>query len=466
MISQVNSNIELLLENFRTLEERPIRTLEARIETFNNRISLFNDLKSKISSLNSLVSELKQSGTLSIYGKKAATSSDETVATVTASSTAVVTSHTLFVSQLAKADKVVSNQYTLTGTDISSTLGAGTYTFDVTVNGTTTSVSVDIAAGEDNETVLNNIVTAVNNTSNVGIRASVIQDSDTTGRLVFTSEETGADYEMTLSDTSGTLLSTLGLNDSVQASGTNGGYIYDSSELNALVTIDGISVSSNSNTLDNAIEGLTITLHKTQATGEQDVTINVSNDVETIKSKIEEFINAYNDVLDFIITNTAVNTSTYERSAFSGDFSITNLRLQMRQAMGSAVTGLAAGDPTLLTDLGISIGKDGKLSISDSDKLEDMITDNLSQVEQLFNSSDGFAPRLESILDEMSKGDGIIEKRKDVLQNNIDRINNRIEQMRKSIDKKMESYRQQFSQLQAAYVQFQMQSNFISSLTG
>ncbi len=467
MISSLsNNNIEILLQSFRSLEERPIRTLEAKVDSLNNRINLFNDLKSKLSSLSSLAKELKASGTTSIYGKKAATSSDEAVATVTASASAVATSHTLFVSQLAKSDQVVSNQYSLSGTDISTTLGAGTYTFDVTVNGTTTPVSVTISAGEDNETVLNNIVTAVNNTSGVGIKASFVQDSGTTGRLVFTSEETGADYEMSISDTSGTLLSTIGMNDSVQTSGTSGGYVYSSSQLNAIVTIDGISVQSNSNTIDSALSGVTINLLKTQQAGEQSVTLNISNDVDSIKGKIEEFVNAYNDVLDFIITNTSVDTTTYQRSTFSGDYSITNLRFQLREAMGDAVTGLPAGDPTLLTDLGISIAQNGKLSISDTDKLENMIRDNLSQVEQLFNSTDGFSVRLDSILDEMTAGDGILEKRKDVLQSNITTLNNRIELMHKSVDKKLDNYRTQFAQLQAAYSAFVSQSNFISRLTG
>ncbi len=461
-----NSNIEILLQNLRSLEERPIQTLQTKVDSLNNRITLFDDLKSKLSTLSSLAKELKASGSTSIYGKKSATSSDETVATVTASSSAVVTSHTLFVSQLAKSDQVVSNQYTLSGTDISTALGAGTFTFDVTVNGTTTSVSVNITAGDDNETVLNNIVTAVNNTTDVGIKASFVQDSGTTGRLVFTSEETGADYEMSISDTSGSLLSTIGMNDSVQTSGTSGGYVYDSTQLNAVVTLDGISVQSNSNTIDSALGGVTINLLKTQQTGEQSVTINVSNDVESIKGKIEDFINAYNDVLDFIITNTAVDTTTYQRSTFSGDYSITNLRFQLREAMGDAVTGLSAGDPTLLTDLGISIAQNGKLSISDTNKLENMIRDNLSQVEQLFNSADGFSVRLDSILDEMTAGDGILEKRKDVLQNNITTLNNRIDLIQKSVDKKLENYRAQFAQLQAAYSTFVSQSNFISRIAG
>jgi len=459
------NNIELLLQSYRQIEERPIRALEGQKQKIDEKISLFNDLKSKLSALDSIVTSLSYSGATSIFGQKAITSSDETIATATVDSSAVASAHTIFVSQMAKADQVVSNQYTLTGTDISQALGAGTYTFDVTVNGTTTPVSVTIAAGEDNQTVLNNIITAVNNTANVGIKASLVNDTETTGRLIFTSENTGGDYEMTLADSSGTLLSTIGMNDSVAMSGTSGGYVYQSSELSSIIQIDGITITRNSNTIENALPGVTITLKKQQATGDTPITLNVTNDVEGIKAKIQDFITKYNEVLDFIKSNTSVDSTTYQRSKLSGDFSVVNMRLQLRDAISRPVTGLTAGDPTILSEIGITADRDGKLSISDSGKLEDKIKNNLSQVAALFNSSDGYANRLSTILDEMTGGEGIIEKRKDVLNSQINYINNRIKSLRQTVDKKLDYYRQQFAQMQAAMAQFTSQMNYLGYLS-
>ena len=465
MISPIGgNNIELLLQSYRVLEERPIRELESRKQAIDNRIQLFNQLKTKLNTLQSLVKDLGYSGSTSIWARKAATSSDESIVTVSATSSAVATSHTIFVSQLAKADQVVSNQYTATGTDISTTLGAGTFTFNVTVNGITKQVSVDIQSGDDNQTVLGNIVAAVNNTTDIGIQASIVKDSSSTVRLVFTSNETGLDYEMSLADVSGSLLSTIGMNDSVKMSGTSGGYVYDSTELNAIVLINGITVTSNSNTIEDAIEGLTLTLRKRQEATEAPVTINVSNDVEAITGKIQDFINAYNEVMDFIQTNTAVNPTTYERSAFSGDFSVMQLRMQLRQEIAEPVDGLPNGYPTILSEIGIATDRNGKLSIADSDTLEDMIRNNLEQVEALFNSSDGYSGRLDRILEEMTSGEGIIENRKDVLSSQINRINNRIELLQKQIDRKMEYYRDQFSRLQAAYAMYTAQFNYVSSV--
>ena len=466
MISPVGgNNIELLLQSYRVLEERPIRELESRKDFIDQRISKLNELKSKLNALQSIAKELGYSTSTSIWGSKTATSSDESIVKVTASSSAVATSHTVKVLQLAKADKIISNQYTLTGTDIVNSLGAGTYTFEVTVNGTSQQVSVDIAAGEDNETILKNIVTAVNNTTDIQISASFIQDSSGTGRLVFTSNETGQDYEMTLTDVSGSLLSTIGMNDSVAMSGTSGGYLYASSELNAIVEIDGITVTSNDNSIDTAVEGVTFDLYKTQSTSDAPVNVDVSVDVETIKGKIQSFIDKYNEVFDFIKDNTKVNTTTYKRSIFSGDYSIMRLRLQLREAMSNPVSGLPSGYPTILAEIGIEADRDGKLSITDSAKLEDMLKNNLEQVEALFNSSDGYSSRLDSLLEEMTGGDGVIESRKDVLSGQISSINNRIDLLQKQVDRKMEYYREQFSQLQAAYAMYTSQFSYISQIS-
>ncbi len=466
MISPVGgNNIELLLQSYRVLEERPIRELESRKDFIDQRISKLNELKSKLNALQSIAKELGYSTSTSIWGSKTATSSDESILKVTASSSAVATSHTVKVLQLAKADKIISNQYTLTGKDIVNSLGAGTYTFEVTVNGTSQQVSVDIAAGEDNETILKNIVTAVNNTTDIQISASFIQDSSGTGRLVFTSNETGQDYEMTLTDVSGSLLSTIGMNDSVAMSGTSGGYLYASTELNAIVEIDGITVTSNDNSIDTAVEGVTFDLYKTQSSSDAPVNVDVSVDVETIKGKIQSFIDKYNEVFDFIKDNTKVDTTTYKRSIFSGDYSIMRLRLQLREAMSDPVSGLPSGYPTILAEIGIEADRDGKLSITDSAKLEDMLKNNLEQVEALFNSSDGYSSRLDSLLEEMTGGDGVIESRKDVLSGQISSINNRIDLLQKQVDRKMEYYREQFSQLQAAYAMYTSQFSYISQIS-
>ncbi len=465
MISSVDSgSIDILLQSYRAMERQPVVRLESQRDGLNDRISLFSKLKTKLTTLESLAKDFTYTDGTSTLGQRTASVSDDSYLTVTAGASSTVTSHSMSVLQLAKADKIVSNQYSLDGTDLFNSLGAGTFTFEVTVNGVANQISVEIAADDDNEAVLDKIVTAVNSTTDIGISASVINDTTSTGRLVFTSDETGAENEMTLTDVTGSLLSSIGMNDSTAMNGTSGGYVYDSGELDAIVEVDGITIQRGSNTIENAVEGLTIELLQPQESGTTPITVNIDHDVENIHSKLEEFVNAYNDIMDFIKTNTGINTTTYERSALSGDFAVNTLKMQLRNLISQPVSGLAAGEPTILAQLGITTDRDGKLSISDSDELDDMLKGNLDQVSALFNSSDGFATRLVDLMDNYTGGDGVIEKRKDVLQGQIKLLNGRIDRMDAMVDRRIEGYRQQFSQLQAAYNQYSAQYASISTL--
>ncbi|MCB0268720.1 MAG: flagellar filament capping protein FliD, partial [Calditrichaeota bacterium] len=158
-------------------------------------------------------------------------------------------------------------------------------------------------------------------------------------------------------------------------------------------------------------------------------------------------------------------TTTYERSAFSGDYSISTFKFQLRQIIATPITGLGVDDPSLLSELGITTDRNGKLSISDADSLDDLIKNNISQVEQIFNAADGISGKLETLLDGMTDGEGIITRRKQVLESQITTMNSRIKLMESSVDKKMDYYRTQFAQLQAAYAQYQSQYSYITALT-
>jgi flagellar hook-associated protein 2 len=467
MVSAIDtSSIEYLLQSYRSLEERPIVRIETLKSSINNRISLFSSLKNKLKTLESIAKDLSYTSSLSTFGAKASQVSNESYFTVTTESSAIVTSHSVTVSQLAKAHQIVSNQYNLEDTTLFSTLGTGTHSFQVTVNGEAYQVDVDISAEENNEAILNKIVSAVNNTSDIEIAASIVKDTESTGRIVLTSKTTGVDSAMTLSDLSGSLLSTMGLNDSTEMNGTSGGYVYSSAQLNAIVIVDGITIERNSNTIEDAIEGLTLTLKKTHEAEDTPVNLNVSNDVEHIKSKIQEFIDAYNEVFSFIQTNTTVDTSNYSRSTFSGDFAVGRLKMQLRNLLSQPITGLEEDAPTIFANIGITTDRSGKLSISDSEKLDDFLKGNLENVADLFNSTDGFANRLTTFLEDYTGGEGILEKRKDVLQSQINQYNQRISSMEKTVDRKMEYYRQQFSQLQTAYAMYAAQSSSLESILG
>jgi flagellar hook-associated protein 2 len=140
--------------------------------------------------------------------------------------------------------------------------------------------------------------------------------------------------------------------------------------------------------------------------------------------------------------------------------------MQLRNLLSQPITGLEEDAPTIFANIGITTDRSGKLSISDSEKLDDFLKGNLENVADLFNSTDGFANRLTTFLEDYTGGEGILEKRKDVLQSQINQYNQRISSMEKTVDRKMEYYRQQFSQLQTAYAMYAAQSSSLESILG
>ena len=126
------------------------------------------------------------------------------------------------------------------------------------------------------------IANAINN-SDADVHASVVNSSKNKAKLVLRSDSTGSDYGVSLSDVSGSLLSNIGLVDDVQATDSTGGYIYDDSELDAQYELDGILLTSNSNTIEDAISGITFNLVGTQEEADEPIQLTIDADNDSIQ---------------------------------------------------------------------------------------------------------------------------------------------------------------------------------------
>ena len=150
-------NIDMLVAQYMLIERQPLQRLERQKNEFNSIKSIFSELKTKLTSLRSIAEDFKKVGENSKFGVKTVSSTDENILTASANGNAINGSHLIKVSQLAKADTVVSDQLTNIDTTICSTEGTGTRVFKITINGEETNINVEIAAGEDDNTILTNI---------------------------------------------------------------------------------------------------------------------------------------------------------------------------------------------------------------------------------------------------------------------------------------------------------------------
>ena len=344
---------------------------------------------------------------------------------------AVSGSHQIDVTQLAASQRNRSNEYT-SGTE---SLNSGS-AFDITVtsNGSTQTISVDV--GDDTPA---GVVAAIN-ASGTGFTATLI-DTGTAGtnyRIVLQGPS-GADNAFTVSSTPD-----LGFH-------TAGNQLQ--SAANALLTVDGMSIERTSNTISDAISGVTLNLN-TVASG---TSLQVTNDTTTLKEKLKELVATYN-VVQEVLNELSDPDSTEEEvgGALSNDMAFVR---SIRDAIYAAVTtdsSTPSGDVAALRDLGIELTKTGTLSFNEA-TYDEVVLNNFSDVVMMLSagttnqsSYDGADQGLafdsmEVINGLMDSVDGIFAVREDTATQQLRTYEDRLLAIELRMEKVYQSYLKQFS---------------------
>jgi flagellar hook-associated protein 2 len=456
-------NLNNYLNQYLAYARAPITRLQNQKSDLQIKYAIFTDLSSKLSELESAAERLSGTGTYSVLDSKDVTSSDTNVVTAIAAGSAVTGSHTVFVTQLAKAHTVVSDRYDQDDTSLSSS-HSGTKSFSISVNGETYDVSVAISVGETDQTVISNIASAIIDATDGEISASLVLDTPSTAKLSIRSASSGTEGKMTFTDTDG-LLASLGVTNGSEATDTVGGYVYadlGDNELDAKATIDGINIIASTNVVENVIHGLTLTLLTEHDAAGSAATLTVSIDIEEIKSEIQDFVTAYNDAYTYLAQKTMVDGTTYERGPLSTEYPYISLRSSMRQAMVSLVSGTGS-DYQSLSQIGITSNRSGYFSISDTDLLEEVIATDLDALGSVFTSTDGIATAMESLLSGYTDLQGTISVSQDGINSRIDVIESRIEHQEYYVSIREKALRNQYAALQEALYVSQMNQSMASS---
>ncbi|MBI5473874.1 MAG: flagellar filament capping protein FliD [Ignavibacteriae bacterium] len=464
-----NQQIESLVSQYRYSISNPVTILKNRQTSLNARTTVLSDLKSKLNALNTLAKDMKKTGTTSKFSTYAFESSLSSVVTGAATSTASAGTHSLLVTQLAKADKVISSQMTSSATTIAATEGAGSKRISLTVNGSTVNVDFSIADGDSNSTVLSSMATAIN-ASSASVTASVVSDTSGTSRLVFTSKSSGSAQAVSMADVTGTVLNSIGLGASVisgrtGSTATEGGYLFASTSLlDSKFKLDGIDIVRGSNSVSDVLTGITLELKGVQLPTDTPVTLTVSSDKSAIKSTIQEFITKYNDALSYLTSKTSVNPDNKTREILASDQVFKTLRINMRTIIASSVTSVTAGNPTLLAEIGIKTNSDGTLTLSDTTKFDEALASNVTKIADLFNSSNGLAGQLNTLIESFTASGGQIQIAQDGASNQLANITTSLTRTNAQIDLKVASFRKQYESLYSAMTRISLQSQSINSL--
>ncbi len=354
-------DVQGLVQQILFVEAAPIRRLETEKGGIESRISAYNSLTSKLTSLQSTLESLN---TAESFGARLAKSSDEDSLTASATSDAAVGTYQINVSRLALFDNYASDSSFAT-----SDAAIGTGSFDLTVGTTTSTITIDSTSN-----TLAGLKSAINN-SGADVNAAIVNDGSGF-RLTITSDTSGSENAISIS------ANTLQLADTSPFTFSRTHSIASTSELDASLTVNGLSVTGSSNTVEDVIEGVTLNLAGTPAST---ITLTVSNDTETVKTKIQEFVDAYNDAYSYINDQFSYNAAAEQAGALAGDGTLRRIQSSLASIVSRSVDGLT-GSLNNFSTAGIELQNDGTLEVNSS-KLDTNLSDNFADIQKLFIAS-------------------------------------------------------------------------------
>ena len=229
---------------------------------------------------------------------------------------------------------------------------------------------------------LANIRDAINKSpQNTGVQASLLTDVDGT-HLVLTSTKTGANSALTVTASGGDGGLQKLVYDPEPGSGTKNMKVRTDAQ-DAIVFVSGYEIHSSSNTVSNAIEGVTLTLKAPTDTGST-VSMDIERDNAAIQGAAQKFVDAYNSLANTIKSLGKYDASTNTGGPLLGDAMLRNIESQVRNLISAPVSGVG-GSYTTLASLGITTQADGTLKL-DSDKFNKALVANPGAVTSIFAS--------------------------------------------------------------------------------
>lgn len=458
-----------MIEELMKLERRPYQALENKYSALEEKKSIIRSINTKLSALRTAASDLMYTSSFNLTSAKV---SDSSVIKVSSTDTAAVGSYNLTVNQLAKKHVISSAEFAAGGNDLAALAQAGEKLL-LSGKGDTTQKEITLK-GSTNEEILNNLMKDIN-AANVGIKASIIETSPGNKTLILTSDEFGTNASMTfgtntdpdnkrtfIDATNESVLTTLGLMTDSATKGMN----TKQAAQNAEVTINGIDIVHSDNTLDGVIEGVTIDLLKEGASS----TFEIAKDYDLIADKVQNFVDAYNEVIELIRKHSA------RGGLLQGDSTLRSLQDELNGMLNAKVEGNSTYQYLvsigLEVDKGITSGADmtGKISF-DREKFIKALTENPDEVHRLFAyddttpaNKDGIGLLFNQRLYEWTRfGTGLLAYKIDGYDGEMKNVADQMERLELRLKNKEEQMRKQFANMEVMLSSLHNEQSWLTS---
>ncbi len=406
----------------------PLTTLQNRQTALKSQITTFDTLRAEIESVRKAASAL---GSMESVSTMAATTSDASIARVSSTSAATAGHYDVVVTSLARAQVTASTE-TFADADTTVVAAGGT----LTIGG--------IAVALTGDTTLQGLADAINETEDIGVTASVVRTGPDGYRLALSSTLTGVEHAFAVDNalTGGVGIS-FGAN-AVTAS-------------DAAITINNIAATSSSNTFDNVVPGVTLTVLRADAA--TTVAVDVASDSSKLAAKVEAFVESYNRIAAFLDAQ-RVTAGTGDNRSIGHD----PLLRQLRGALRTQLLGAHGSETfTRLSEVGVMFTRDGRLELERS-TFDAAVAADGDQVRALFAGEGGAFPAIETMLADYTTAAGMISTAKDRLNRQIATMDNQILAMQSRLALQRDALQRQFTEADAAMSRLKSQSSALAGI--
>ena len=229
---------------------------------------------------------------------------------------------------------------------------------------------------------------------------------------------------------------------------------------NAVFSVNGISMTRTSNTVTDAITGITLNLVKEGGSTK----LTVANNTAAVTSAVSAFVKAYNDAVSSIKMMTAYDAANKKASVLTGDSTARSIQSKLSALIGTSVSGITGGI-SHLSDVGINMQKDGTLAL-DSSKLSTALADTSKDVSSLFtqatSGNEGIAIRINKMLEGIIGSSGLIDSRTDGINASIKDLQKRGEALQNRLVQVEKRYRAQFTALDTLVASMNQTSTYLT----
>lgn len=450
-----------LYDKLQAAEETKLTAIAKQKTTYDAQITGYGKLQSALTTLQTAAAKLAKTDTWN----STSVSSTNTAFSAISTSSANVGDVTINVSKIAKGQVLTTAPGTIDSNtkQLGGTTGSNSRTITITQAGADSKpLTVTLA---DGDTSLNGIAKAIN-AANGNVSASVVKADNGDYRLMLTSKTTGTDSDMTVTvagdDTLNAVIGSAALNVQIKSQ-------------NAVINVNGIQLVRQSNTITDALPGVTLTL---KAPSTADETLTIARSTDDNKKAITEWVNAYNSLQSTIAALTKYEPPAVGATAQSsnngvlmGDSTIRGVQSDLR----ALLTNVQSGSYAIMAQLGITQdpvkgadGAIGNLKIDDK-KLTKILTDDPAGVQAYFvgdGKKTGFATQMNNTLTDMlstSIGkEGVIQNAKDGINATLKSIGKRYDAMELTIEATMARYKKQFNDLDKLVTKFNGTATYLT----